>query len=96
MVLEILFDGKERRLGVQGIENSLDQKDVDATLDETGGGRSVGLDQFVKGDIPESGILHVGRQRGGPVGGAQGPGKPILGRIISPPRRDILTGGFAN
>ena len=77
-------DGVERRLGVQRIENGLDQQQVGAAVEQAVDLLAIGLAQIVEGDGAVAGVGNVGRDRGGPVGRAQRAGDEarlaVLGR----------------
>ena len=51
---------KPRRLGVQRVEDSLDQDELDAALDQPARLRGIGLDQLVEAHIAEAGLLTSG------------------------------------
>ena len=61
-------DGVERGLGVQRVEDGLDQQDVDAAFEQ--GRRLFGIGdlEIVERDRAEARIVDVGRQRRGAVG----------------------------
>ncbi len=61
-------DGVERGLGVQRVEDGLDQQDIDAAFEQAARLFGIGRLQIVEGDRAEAGIVHVGRDRGGAVG----------------------------
>ncbi len=58
-VLEQRLDGEHRRLGVQRIEDRLDDEQVGTAVDQAVGGFEVGRDQLVVGDVAGSGIIDV-------------------------------------
>ncbi len=58
----------DRRLGVERVEDGLDQQEVGAAVDQPLDLLGIGLAQLVEGDGAEAGIGHVGRDRGGAVG----------------------------
>ena len=64
---ERLKAGEDRRLGVERVENGLDQDEVGAAVDEAADLLAVGDAQLVEGDRAEAGIVDVGRQRSGAV-----------------------------
>ena len=72
--LRHLGDGADRGLGVERVEDGLDQQRVDAALDQAAHLFGVGGAQFVEGDGAEARIGHVGRDRGGAVGRTDGAG----------------------
>ena len=61
-------DGGDRRLGVERVEDRLDQQEVGAALDQAVDLLGIGGAQLVEGDGAEARIGHVGRDRGGAVG----------------------------
>ena len=60
----------ERRLGVERVEDGLDQEQVGAAVDQAADLLAIGGAQIVEGDGAEAGIVDVGRDRGGAVGRA--------------------------
>ncbi len=66
-----LGNGVDRRLGVERVEDGLDQQHVGAAVEQTPHLLAVGHAQIVEGDGAEAGIAHVGRDRGGAVGRAE-------------------------
>jgi hypothetical protein len=80
--LEMLLDGKQRRLGVQGIENGFDQEDVCAAFAEPANRFGVVVDQFVEARIAIAGVIDVGRDRRGARGRSENAGDEArLGRV---------------
>ena len=65
-VLEQRLDGEHRRLGVQRVEDRLDDEEVGTTVDQAVGGFEVGGNQLVVGDVAGSGVVDVRRDRRGP------------------------------
>ena len=65
-LLEQRLDGEHRRLGVQRVEDRLDDEEVGTTVDQAVGGFEVGGDQLVVGDVAGSGVVDVRRDRRGP------------------------------
>jgi hypothetical protein len=61
-LLEKLLDGEERRLGVQRVEDGLDQHEVRAAFDQARVCFAIGGHQFVEGDVAEAGIVDVRRE----------------------------------
>ena len=57
--LEHALDGEDRRLGVEGVEDGLDQDQVGAAFDQAAGRLDVVLHQFVEGDVAVAGVVHV-------------------------------------
>ena len=72
--LEKLVDREQGGLGVQGVEDGLDHDQVDAALDQPGNCLGVGRDQFVKARVAGAGVIDVGRERSGAIGGAENSG----------------------
>ena len=77
--------GKAGRLGIQRVEDGLDQQHVGAALDQAARLLGVGLDQLVVADVAEARVVDVGRDGGGAVGRPHGAGddaRPVgrLGR----------------
>ena len=62
--------GEDRCLGVEGVEDGLDQDQVGAAFDQATGGLGVVLHQFVEGHVAVAGVVHVRRQRAGTAGRA--------------------------
>ena len=63
---------EDRRLGVERVEDRLDQEEIRAALDQRAGRRPVGGLELLEGDVARRRIGHVGRDRGGPVRRSQG------------------------
>ena len=68
---ELLEAGEDRGLGVQGVENGLDEENVRAAIDEPLDLLAIGDAEFVEADRAEAWIVDVGRERGGPVRGPE-------------------------
>ncbi len=62
---ENLRDGKDCRLGVQGVEDRLDEEQVDATFKQTAHLLFVGASYLIESDGAKTGIVHIRRKRGG-------------------------------
>ena len=54
-----VLDREQRRLGIQGVEDRLDQEHVDTAVDQPANLFVVGRGQLVKGDGPERRILDI-------------------------------------
>ena len=67
-------DRIQRRLGVERVEDGLDQQQVGAAVEQAVDLLAVGRAQIVEGDGAEAGIGDVGRDRRGAVGRADGAG----------------------
>ena len=76
--VQLFGDGEDRGLGVERVEDRLDQQHVDAAVDQAAHLLAIGLAQLVEGDGAEARIEHVGRDRGGAVGRADGAGDEAL------------------
>ncbi|MPM08575.1 hypothetical protein SDC9_54888 [bioreactor metagenome] len=59
-------------LGVQGVEDGLDQDDIRAAFDQRHGLLEVCLAQLLEGDVARARVVHVGADAGGLGRGAQG------------------------
>ena len=66
--LRDLRDRVDRRLGVERVEDRLDQQQIGAAVEQSVDLLGIGLAQLVEGDGAEAGIRHVGRDRSGAVG----------------------------
>src|SRR5579863_3934511 len=62
-----LIAGKDRGLGVEGIEYGLDEEKIGAAVDESPGLLAVGDSQFVEGHRAEAWVVDVRRQRGSAI-----------------------------
>ena len=65
-LLEQCLDGEYRGLGVEGVEDRLDDEQVGAAVDQAIGGFQVGRHQLVVGDVAGARIVDVRRDRRGP------------------------------
>ena len=87
--LEQLIDGKDGCLGIQGVEDGLDQEDVHPSVNEAPGLVVIGQPQLIKSDGPVTRIIDIRGEGQGPVGGTQGAGhetgffRPVVGRLVS-------------
>ncbi len=61
-------DGRDRRLGIERVENRFDQQQVGAALEQPFDLLGISGAQFVEGDRAKAGIGDVGRDRGGAIG----------------------------
>ncbi len=61
--LEDLVDGHQTGLGVERVEDRLDQQEIDPALDEAAGLLGVRRPHLVEGHRPEGRVVHVGRDR---------------------------------
>ena len=73
-LVEQRLDGEDRGLGVERVEDRLDQEDVRAALDQTRGQFAVGDLELRPRDAAGSRIADVGAHRRGTVGRAERPG----------------------
>ena len=62
------FYSKNRRFGVQGIENRFHQQDVYPAVHQARRLVVVGVAQFIEGDGAEARVVHVRRKGGGSIG----------------------------
>ena len=79
---EDLLGGEDRGLGVQGVEDRLDEEEVGAAVDEAADLLGVGGAEVVEADGAEAGVVDVGRHRGGAVGGAEGAGDEAAAAVL--------------
>ncbi len=89
-----LLAGKDRRLGIQRIEDGLDQDDVGAAVDQTIDLLGIGKAQIIKGNSAKAGIVDVRRDRGRTVGRANGASHETTLAILSRGAFDGATGDF--
>mmetsp|Transcript_17649 Transcript_17649/g.35512 ORF Transcript_17649/g.35512 Transcript_17649/m.35512 type:complete len:254 (+) Transcript_17649:3428-4189(+) len=73
-LLVVFIDGEEGRLGVERIEDGLDQNDVSTTINQASNLRLVGSDDLIPRAVAEARILDGRRDRQGAVGRADGAG----------------------
>ena len=66
-----LGDRVERRLGVQRVEDGLDQQQIGAAVEQALDLLAIGLAQIVEGDGAIAGVGDIRRDRGGAVGRAE-------------------------
>ena len=97
-----LIDGGKRRLGVQGVEDRLDDQNIRAALDQRGCRLGIGRAQIVEAHRAKARIIDVGRNRGGAIGRPQGAGDEaalavlglrLVGRFARKPRRGKIQFG---
>ncbi|MND47723.1 hypothetical protein D3C80_386240 [compost metagenome] len=65
---EYALYGKDRGLGVEGVEDGFDQDQVGAALDQAFGGFGVVFHQLIEGHVAVAGVVHVRGQRAGATG----------------------------
>jgi len=65
------LDGKDRGLGVEGVENGLDQDQIGTAFDQAFGGLGVVFYQLIEGDVAVAGVVYVRRQGTGTAGRAE-------------------------
>ena len=70
-LFEHFFQRHDRGLGVERVEDRLDQEDVDAAIEQPAGLFLVGIAYFVERHGAKRRVLDVGRDRKGAVGGPQ-------------------------
>jgi hypothetical protein len=54
------IDSEQRGLGVEGIEDGLDQEEVGSSVQESPNRVSIGRHQLVEAHVPEAWIVHIG------------------------------------
>ncbi len=83
-----LFDRRDRRLGVERIEDRLDQQEVDASVAQPARGHRVAVTKLVECDGAVRGIVDIGRKRKGDVGRAERARyEPVLVSVDDRPRQ---------
>ena len=82
------LDREDRGLGVERVEDRLDQQQVGAAVEQAARLLAVGLDQLVEGDVACARIVDVGRDRGGLGRGSERAGDEA--RLL---RRRVLGAG---
>ncbi len=90
--LEQLAHGEHGGLGVERVEDRLDEQQVGPAVEQRLGLFGVRGDQLDEGDVAPPGVVHVGRNRAGPVGGRQRAGHEP--RAVGRPPRPVV-GGLA-
>ena len=70
-LVEEVFDGEQRGLGVQRVEHRFNEQDVGAAFDQAGDRLDVVADQFVEVHIAVARVVDVGRDRRGAAGRAE-------------------------
>ncbi|KFB66985.1 MAG: hypothetical protein CAPSK01_003926 [Candidatus Accumulibacter vicinus] len=97
-LIEVSFNGKQRRLGVQGVEDGLDQQEVGAAIAESADGFGVGADQFVEAGVPVAGVIDIRRDRSGArgrpddAGDKAGPGRVPGSEFVAHRPRQLRAG----
>ncbi len=71
LLVEHAAHGEQRGLGIERVEDGLDQQHVYAAGDQRARGLAIGRDELVEIDVAEGRVVDVGRQRGRAVGGAE-------------------------
>ncbi len=89
-VFEELVDGEQRGLGVERIEDGLDQEDIGAAFEQCLALFVVGVAQLVEADVARARVVDVGRDAGGLGRRAEGTGHEA-GLV----RRAVLVAGLA-
>ncbi len=72
LLFEVTRDPEYGGLGVQRVEDGLDEQQVGPAVDEPPRRLCVGFGELVEGDVPETGVVDVGRERRRPVRRARG------------------------
>ena len=67
-ILEHPFDREHRGLGVQRVEDGLDQQQVGAPCDQAAGGDRIVVDQRIEVDVAKTGVVDIRRDRQGARG----------------------------
>ena len=84
-------NGVDRRLGVERVEDGLDQQQVGAAIEQPADLFAIGRAQLIEGDGAEAGIGNVRGDRRGAVGRAERAGDKaaaaVFFRVPVPPRR---------
>jgi hypothetical protein len=88
-LLEELVDGEQRGLGVEGVEDGLDQQHVGAALDQALDLLVVGRAQLLEVDVARAGVVDVGADAGGLGRGAERAGDEA--RLVG--RAELVAGG---
>jgi len=79
---ELLGDSEDRGLGVERVENGLDQKRVDPAVEQSSRLFGIGDAQRVEGDGAKAGIGYIGRDRRGAVGRSDRAGDKTLAAVL--------------
>ena len=66
------------------VEDGLDEQQVGATIDQAAGCLGVGIGQLVEGNVARAGVVDVGRDGRGAVGGAERAGDEARPRWVAP------------
>jgi hypothetical protein len=90
-LLEHLEDGGDRRLGVQRVEDRLEQQQVAAAVDQPAHLVAIGVAHLIEGHGAERRVVHVGRDGQRAVGRTQRAGHEA--RPVGGPRRPFVRGG---
>ena len=76
-------NGRDRRLGVERVEDGFDQQQVGAALEQSFDLLGIGDAQFVEGDGAEAGIGDVGRDRSGAIGRPERAGDETRAAVLA-------------
>ena len=57
---EVRIDGEQRGLGIEGVEDGLDQQEVGSPVQQPPDRLAVGRDELVEADVPKAGVVDVG------------------------------------
>ena len=90
-LLEDVLDGEDAGLGVQGVENRLEQQNVRAAVNQAAHLFLVGEPERVERRRAEGRIVDIGRDRQGPVGRTERSGDEP--RAIGGLRQPLVAGG---
>ena len=81
-LLQRLGHGEDRGLGVERVENRLDEQHVGAAIEQPAHLLGIGGAQLVEGDGAKARVQDVGRDRGGAVGRADGAGDETRAAVL--------------
>jgi hypothetical protein len=94
------LNGEQRSLGVQSVEDGLDQEQIGPAVEQPANGLAVGVHQIVESDVPESWIVHIRGERCRAVGRPQHTGDvsghlggttlELVGHVAGNPRRGMI------
>jgi hypothetical protein len=65
VILKILIDSEEGGLGIERIEDGLDQQQVRTAFEQTTHGLGISDHQLLEGDVAKTEIIDIRRDRGG-------------------------------
>ena len=59
MEIEILLNGKQRRLGVQRVENGFHHQQIRSAIQQAAYGFGITFHQLIEIDVAETGVVYV-------------------------------------